>query len=273
MEHILIIQNINLLAQLKNKSIVVETNTIEMIEQIKNAVQTNNSLFCIKLNINRAITSIPLKEEWQEIPLVIYPQSLGLVRDLVALLPVLKKLNVKFFLDGAIERNYEAVQILSSFGIYSGMVITKYAYWEKLTDLMYYAICSKIAHAPIEPFQYVYDMYERNTLVDYGTVYFNNPTKFLYIGNDGRVAFSKQHLEGRKFFLNNVNEINELEDNKDYLQYIKSWQKFFYEPTQCAACAAWRICLGKYADLEDKIGCQNFTTDLFNIIDNNKFKK
>jgi len=273
MEHILIIQDINLLQQLKNKSIVAETDNIEMIEQINNAVQSDNNLFCIKLRINQDITSITFKEEWQGIPLVIYPDSLGLVRNLIGLLPVIKKLNVKFFLDGAMEQNYEAVQILSSLGIYSGIVINENTDWEKLTDLMYYALCGKIPHAPIEPFQYVFDMYQRNTLVDYDTVFFNNPAKFLYVGSDGQVALSKQNLEQKNFLLSKIKKINELEDNKNYQQYIKSWQKFFYEPTQCAACAGWRICLGKYSYLKDKKLCQEFTFDLLNIIENQKFKK
>ena len=273
MEHILIVQNINLLAQLKNKTIIVETNNIEIVKQIKNAVQANNKLFYIKLNINQTIISIPFKEEWQEIPLVIYPENLGLVRDLVGLLPILRKLNIKFFLDGAIEQNYEASQILSSLGIYSGIVINENANWERLTDLMYYALCGKSTHAPIEPFQYAYDMYERNTLVDYNTVYFNNPTKFLYVSDDGQVAFSKQHLEEKKFFLDNIEKINELDENIEYQKYIKSWQKFFYEPTQCAACTAWRICMGKYAGLENINVCQDFSTDLLNVIESKKFKK
>jgi len=247
MEPILIIQDINLLEQLKNRTIVVETENIEMIEPIKVAVETNNHLFCIKLHINQDITSIAFKEEWQNIPLVIYPAGLGIVRDLIALLPVLKKLNVKFFLDGAMPENYEAIQILSSLGIYSGVVINENVDWERLTDLMYYALCGKVPHAPIEPFQYVYDMYKRNTLVEYGTVFFDNPDRFI----DFTTKCTKDTQSAQ----------------------IKPWQKFFLEATPCAACAGWRICMGKHAALEDKSACQDFTIDLLNIIENRKFKK
>jgi len=156
------IQDINLLTQLKNRRIIFETDNIEMIEAIRDIVSVNNFLFCIKLNIKQNITSLSFREKWKNIPLVIYPDGLGIVKDLKRILPVLKKMNVKFFLNCAKKQNYKAVQILSSLGIYSGIVIDENADWEKLTDLMYYALCGKVPHAPIEPFQFVYEMYQRN---------------------------------------------------------------------------------------------------------------
>ena len=76
------------------------------------------------------------------------------------------------------KESYEAVQILSSLGIYSGIVINENADWEKLSNLMYYALCGKALHAPVEPFQFVYEMYGRNRLVDYGRVYFDEADNF-----------------------------------------------------------------------------------------------
>ena len=217
MEPILIINDLNLLAQLKNKRIIFETNNVEMIMPIHDAVEIHNSLFCITLKINQNITSVPFKEEWQSIPLVIYSNGLGMKRDLKGLLPILKELNVKFFLDGAKKENYKAVRTLSSLGIYSGIVINENADWKRLTDLMYYALCEKVPHAPIEPFQFVYEMYDGRTLVDYGRVFFDDP-----------VCFSTEFHRG------------------DTEKHRVNWQRFFYEPSPCAACAGWRICLGKF---------------------------
>jgi len=50
----------------------------------------------------------------------------------------------------------------------------------------------------------------------------------------------------------------------------RDWQRFFYEPTDCAACEGWRICMGKYAALEDKSGCQSFMVEFLNTIENLK---
>jgi len=243
MKPILIINDINLLAQLKNKRIIFETDNVEMFESIKNAVKIHNSLFCITLKINQNITSIPFKEMWQSIPLVIYPGGLGKVRDFVGLLPVIKRLNVKFFLDGSKKENYKAVQTLSSLGIYSGIVINENADWKRLTDLMYYALCEKVTHAPVEPFQFVYEMYDGRTLVDYGRVFFDDPVCFCTEIHRGNTEFHR--------------------DN---------WQRFFYKPTPCAACAGWRICLGKYENLKDKSGCQSFMAKWLNVIEELKMK-
>ena len=243
------------------KKPVVEIDSIDKIEAVKNAVTADHPLYCIKLHINQNITSIAFKKEWEGVPLVIYPAGLGAVRDLTGLLPVLKTLNIKFFLDGAMAQSYEAVQILSSLGIYSGIVINENADWEKLTDLMYYALCDKVLHAPIEPFQYVYDMYRRNMLVDYGMVYFDNPEVFEMVSGD--VFTTKGTKEAQS-----TQETEHV--NSSPAHSSTHWQKFFYESTPCAACAAWRICLGKYAALKDKSKCAAFTTNLLQLIENLK---
>jgi hypothetical protein len=65
MPPILIIQNLNMLSQLKNERIIVETGNIERIELINDTVSVNNHLFCIKLCVNQNITSISFKEDSQ----------------------------------------------------------------------------------------------------------------------------------------------------------------------------------------------------------------
>ena len=252
MNPIHILKNIELLAELKGETIVVETDHIDEIETIKEAVEANNSLFCIKLHVNQNITSILWSEAWEKIPMVVYPQGLGEVRDLITLLPVLKKLNVKFFLDASQEQHYEAVQILSSLGIYCGIVISDNADWEKLTDIMYYALCGKAPHAPIEPFQYVYDMYEPRKMVDYGRVFLSGE-RFILLT-------TKEHKGCHK------------RTQREDVASVKPWQRFFYEATPCAACAGWRICMGKYEHIENKTQCQTFTTELMELIESLRFK-
>ena len=221
----------------------------------------------MKLHIKQEITKIAFKEEWQNMSLVIYPAGLGMVRDLIGLLPLIKRLNLKFFLDGAKKENYDAVQILSSLGIYSGILINENADWEKLTDLMYYALCGRVAHAPIEPFQYVFDTYQHNRLVDYGVVYLEKEDLTT------RGTIFSPFGGGRGRFNRNLLPLPPPKGEMEGAQFLKAWQRFFLEPTPCAACAGWRICMGKYAGLVDKTGCRNFTMELLTTIENIKFKK
>ena len=95
------------------------------------------------LHLPHPFTSISFQEAWKSTPHIIYPSGLGAVRDLIPLLPEIKRLNLKFFFDSAQEESYEAVQILSSLGVYSGIEINEDAHWERLTDLMYYALCDE----------------------------------------------------------------------------------------------------------------------------------
>ena len=198
------------------------------------------------------ITEVTFDECPQGTPLVVYPTGLGAVRDLIEILPVLKKMNVVFFFDSAQEQSYEAVQILSSLGIYSGILINEKADWEKLTDLMYYALCGRVLHAPIEPFQYVYDVYERNKLVDYGAVFFKDSEVF-------EVLYAK--TSGTKVYNTESTKKTQREHGEKFRQ------AFFYEATPCAACEGWRICMGKYAALKDKTGCQTFIVNLLHLIE------
>jgi hypothetical protein len=184
------------------------------------------------------------------------------IRELICSLPEIKKKNVKFFLDGSVKENYDVVQVLSSLGVYSGIVINENADWERLTDLMYYALCGRVLHAPIEPFQYVYDRYERNNLVDYGTVFLEEEEAQKGEGAKGRKGLPSVLTDGREIGRKGEGAKEEVDT---------SWQRFFYEGTPCAACAGWRICLGKYAGLEDKTGCQNFTLELLNLIESIKY--
>ena len=257
MERVLILKDGGLVEVGKNRGIVLEVDDVERVVAAAEMVERENSLFCVKLHVKQEITEIAFREEWQRIPLVVYPAGLGAVRDLIGLLPLLKKLNVKFFFDSALGHSYEAVQILSSLGIYSGIWINERADWEKLTDLMYYALCGKVVHAPIEPFQYLYDVYERNRLVDYGGVFFEDGEVFevLTAKNEGMFkVFDTEHTE-------------EAQRSTE-----KNWQRFFYEATPCAACPGWRICMGKYANMKDKTPCQSFTTELLNLIETIKLR-
>jgi hypothetical protein len=261
----------------------------------------------------KEVASIVFKEEWRDIPLVIYASGLGKVRDLIGRLPLIKKLNVKFFLDSAVKENYEAVQILSSLGVYAGIVMNENADWEKLTDLMYYALCTRVPHAPVEPFQYVYEMYQRNRLVDYEKVFSildgdcdftTEDTRFSHFGGGRGRSYHKKHnihplpppagenllplpppkgdtqrtqsFECKEYILCDPCEKSLRpcgKKNVETYPHSKAWQEFFYEATPCAACEGWRICLGKFAAMEDKTGCRNFTVEWLNLVESIKFKK
>ena len=211
------------------------------------------------LHISKNITELSFQEEWETAPHIIYPDGLGAVRDLMSLLPEIKRLNLKFFFDSTKPESYESVQILSSLGVYSGIVIHEGADWERLTDLMYYALCGRAPHAPVEPFQYVYDMYQRNLLVDYGKVFREK--------GEGR----KEKEEGAKAESTKGRRREGAKAEGE--EGAKQWQRFFYERSECAACEGWRICLGKYASLKDKTPCQTFMIELLEVIESLRFKK
>jgi hypothetical protein len=240
MKPILIIQEIDHLKELKNRTLVVEIDAVEKIEPMFRAVTVDNHLLCINVHINQDITAISFQKEWRSIPLVFFLSGLGSIRELIFQYPILKKLNIKFFFESKKKQNYEAVQTLSSLGIGSGIIISEDADWNKLCDLMYFALCSKHPHAPIEPFQFLYDLYDKNSFLDYGIVFFNN-----------RSLFKNMNLK-RKF--------------------EKSWNQFDYTTETCSSCAGWRICLGKFAGMKDKTGCSDFTVKLLNLIESMKFK-
>ncbi len=261
-----------LIAKLENENIIITTDNFNFINKYYDVVNKQNKLNNITVYYDGALTSIRFLETWKHIPLVLYVNSIGSHRMFFHLMPILRQMNVRIFLSNQTPQNFVDLQIMASLGICSGIYFsTTKMDWNKFADLQTYAIYSKNKHAAVEPFNFILSNYKRESRLDFNTVYYNDPQKFLHLNAEGQIALNADDLKAGKFVLENISLIDSLPDNQDYIKETTKWQQHFLDKTHCAECLAWRICLGKFVEtIDDQKSCANTMTELLDGVEHHQ---
>ncbi len=111
----------NLIKRMRGLCLVVRTNNYEDVKLIDEAVNPDNMLHCIRVDENRKLSEIEFNNDWCKIPVALYLQSMGIFRDCVNNINVLRKSNVRIFLPSGNKENYTSLTILASQGIECGI--------------------------------------------------------------------------------------------------------------------------------------------------------
>ena len=258
----------NLLKKFNQKAVVIKTNDVNIISYIYDRVNQNNHLHAIVLYLEKPISDITFDENWKNIPLAIYSPELGLYKKVLSQVQLLKQMNLKIFLDSGIDINFTCLKILSSLQIACGIYFNSSINWEKMSDLLHYAVYTKIPHAPIEPFEYIIKNYRADDFTDFSSVYFDNYRSYIHLNQDGNIALSSNESENNNFISCDISTINEICNTGEYHTKNISWQKFFLERRNCAYCPAWRICLGKFIEkYPDGLECKSFFSEVMEAVD------
>lgn len=265
----------DLIEKLSQKKLVVRTDDSSLVSVIKNVTDRDVRLRTILLEPDEPLSSVAFREDWEEIPIVLYPSEFGSFREFIHKLPLLKKLKLKVFFSTDNQQNYIHLRILSSLGIHCGIIFgEKLVNWDLVNDLMHYALYSKSNHAPIEPFQYIASNYRADQYTDYSSVYFDNPSKYLHINKKEQIALMGNELEEGKFIAEGVHSLNTISEIKEYKKRVLSWQEFLLQKKGCAYCPGWRVCIGKFSSSYEKNpGCRDFFSDVMDAADYFKMQK
>jgi hypothetical protein len=103
------------------------------------------------------------------------------------------------------------------------------------------------------------ERYTPNVRYDFSAVYFNDPTRYVHVDDEGRIALSYQDLADQCFVSTDLKELDSLSDTQEYKERSERWRYFFLETEGCAYCEAWRICLGKFCEYAKRSdGCSSF---------------
>lgn len=265
----------NLIGKLDNKRLVIHTKNLQLIPQINRLVNERNRLHCIwAVDKKKLLTTLSFDEKWENIPINAYLGGMGPFRELLIMLAKLKKLSVRVFLSSGKAENLLNLRILASLGIDCGIFWEdKSLDWDIVSDLMHYAVYSRAEHATIEPFYYTVSSYYPEQPTDFGTVYFDNPSRYLHIDEQENIALSNDDLLRGNFISKGIHTIDSIEENQNYVDYQNRWQKFFLQTEGCAYCPAWRVCLGKFdSTCKENPGCKQFFSDLLDAADFYKAK-
>ncbi len=236
----------SLLLGLRDQVLVVRVAFPEQVRGAADLARKHNDLRAVVLDSPLPLADLPLREDWADIALGLQVPSLGSFATLVRSLPLLRRLDIKVFLPGDDPANLTAIRILSSLQIPTVLVLKGDLDWDGLDDLLHYALYGRIPHAPIEPFQYLVDHYQPGVRVDFGGVWFEDPSRYLHLDAQGRVAATAGDLDKGSFLPWRPGEPG-LDELPAMLDHQDGWRAHFLSLGGCSGCEAWQVCQGKFS--------------------------
>jgi hypothetical protein len=253
-----------LLSKLNHRAVILRTDRFEDILEVHPCLPPSSRLQAVVVETDLPLSRIPYDESWGDTPLVIQASELGLLREFLGKYDLVMRLNLNFFLPSSGGKTCLNLHLLSSLRIRSGIRFEPGAVdWEQVNDLMHYALYAKTNHAPIEPFHYVAEHYDPRRYLDFNSVYFDDPSKYLHVNSQEQIAFTGGELRQGRFFAEGLASLATLDDNEAYRQRLRAWQGHFLQPGECSCCEGWRICLGKFAESAGPAApCQKFFSEL-----------
>ena len=247
MQRIIVIEyNESLLQSLKNRQIVVKTDTLEQIEHKYSESQRNNNVMamCVLLPFT-SISQIDFKQEWSQIPMVVYAHNIGDYEKFFSKVDLIRSLNIRFFLSSESETAFTDLKIMASLGVDCGIYMkegTKMSD-ESFLDLASYYYMSPVAHATIEPFAFIQRHLTEEKNENFESIYFKNPMMFIS-------ATSIEEIE----------DFDACEDS-DFDIKLRNYYKHFIELDTCSKCPAFKICDKKMMSRLDD--CQSSMAEIY----------
>ncbi len=213
------------------------------------------------LSTTEPLSTLPLHESWSSRPLTLQAGGMGLFRDLVEHLPLLRRREIRTFLPPRGMATLQGLPVLASVGVRCGawMDGVEPVEFEAMGELLDFIIYSRVRHAPMEPFLYLTTRYRYDGTLDAGPLFFDDPASCLHIDGDENIALSAGDLEAGRFVARGIEALETIEQLPAYQERMDRWQTFFLDDHPCASCSAWRACSGRFAGQRDGSGsCTRF---------------
>lgn len=247
------------------RDIVVKVDNLTSISPAADYVRSSDkTLINIITKSRKPLNAIHIQEDWDGIPIALFVPEVGDFRDIAHQVQLIRDLKIHVYLPADKVENLTGSRILASLGITCCLVFGKtQPDWNALLDLMTYAVFTSASHAPIEPFHYIANHYNPGSYIDWSSIYFNDPRKFLHLDADGRVALSHDKLLSGVFIAESTALLKDPFDNENYREGTNLWRNFLLSDHPCIMCEGWKICLGKFgSDGKHITGCSKFAADM-----------
>lgn len=231
----------------RDRNFIIKTSLDADFSQINHYIKAaRNNLTALLIRTNKTVSMIEPQNNWRGKPIVIYTRGIGKIRDIWEKLGRIKALDIVFFLPAEDRTIFRSLAFLSSLGIRCGFYFSENGIpaWEELTDLLYFAFYNRVKRAPIQPLEFIKDHPIISDGINYGEVFFNNPQKYIWLNENGKMAISGDALGKQEFLATELTEIYRIEEDKAYRAALLEWQTHFLKVDRCSTCPGWRICHG-----------------------------
>lgn len=253
---------------LRGKSLVVRVQTMEKIRNGYERASAENSVTCIAVEERKALSDIPLREEWKAIPLSLRVSEMGDFKKALKRIRQLREWNIRVFLPAARAENLVSLRILSSLRVPTGFELAPPLDWVAVNDLMHYSMYTRTPHADIEPFGYVRSSYDPAAFTYLQTPIFENPLRYLHVDEQENIALSAADLRDGRLIGHGLESLPGVCESPEYRHIVHGWQAIFLENKPCAYCPAWRLCQGSFRpDCERNENVNRFFEDLMTAAD------
>ena len=232
-----------------------------------------NTLSCVICDLSVPIEDIDVEDDWHGVPIALMAPSVGRFRNVAKKVDALRKLNLRVYLPCEAD-NLAGARVLASLGIPVCIDFGTAPDWDGLTDLMTYALLGPVPHAPIDPFQTIADGYKQTARGNnWGRVFFDDPSRYLHLDAEGRIALSRRDLEAGDFVAGELSKLDSPEVKHAIEERTEAWRNLFAEDHFCARCEAWRICRARLCDGKAAPdGCDAFFHEMAEVIERRRNK-
>lgn len=270
MKHIVVCpDDEQLIRKFEKEAIVVKTTDPEAVGHYKRVTEEANKLHCIELRTELNLADLEPFDDWKETPMHILAPQMGDFMDFIRIKNMMNELNLRVFLSAGRSESYTDLQILSSLGVNCGLYFDENPIpWEEFNDLMDFVVYPKVPRATVEPFNYLITHYQPKESIDFRSVYFENPLRYVHVDTDENFALSANDLKNGNFIFKGISLLEDIENQEGYKKEIQRWKKSFHKITACSSCAGWRICKGYFSErIESNPGCSGSFSDLMDAAD------
>jgi hypothetical protein len=259
-----------LIADFHGQDLVPVTSDPSIVPAIVDHVSgTDNRLRAIWLQWDGALSDVPFRGEWERVPVALYARRLGRFSDFMAVRRRLQQLDVRVFLSAHEDSAATELKILASIGVSCGVHFGDEPIdWDRINDLMHYALYSRTSHAPVEPFRYAATTYDPARFADLARVYFDSPDAYLHVDRDRNVALTASDLARGRFVGHGIDALEAIQANGVAKEHARRWQIHMLRRDRCSFCIAFRLCVGLFAYQRDRgDGCERFFADLMDAVE------
>ncbi len=262
-----------LIDRLDRRDICVRVDAARDIAAAAAEVRRRNTLSCVICDVRDPIEEIDVEDAWRNVPVALMAPSVGRFRNVAKKVGALRSLNLRVYLPCE-AGNLVGARMLASLGIPVCITFEVTPDWDALADLMTYALLGLVPHAPIDPFQTIADGYRRTSrTADWGRVFFDDPSRYLHLDAEGRIALSRRDLKAGNFVANDLSKLDSPEVRHAIEERTEAWRSLFAEDHFCARCKAWRICRARLSDgKQAPDGCAAFFAEMAEVIEQRRNK-